>query len=364
MSFKDFIKESIIDIPRRRYAPSVFDDADTNNPKLKKVVVDMILDQIDKFQEKYPVKKYSLIGSILTKRYRDDADLDINVLFDVPEEDREKARKELASSLKDINGKLVPGSKHPINYYVITDPELKKKNDAMADGVYDIDENQFIRRPTEDTFDPEKYEADFQKKVREIDVVKGELARDLVDYRELKSLSTDDVLNLQDKIDSKLEEIEDSIEVLVDIGDDVVKQRQNAFNNDMTPDEIREFGKKHKLPKNIIYKYLDKYHYLKMYKTLKGILEDGKVTDDEIVDIKTEAVNTIAFAFGRFNPPTIGHEKLINKVKSQSLNYKVYLSRSEDPRKNPLSPREKLTVMKNMFPQFARNIEINPSNNV
>ena len=32
----------------------------------------MILDQIDKFQEKYPVKKYSLIGSILTKRYRDD----------------------------------------------------------------------------------------------------------------------------------------------------------------------------------------------------------------------------------------------------------------------------------------------------
>ena len=43
----------------------------------------MILDQIDKFQETYPVKKYSLIGSILTKRYRDDrSDLDINVLFD------------------------------------------------------------------------------------------------------------------------------------------------------------------------------------------------------------------------------------------------------------------------------------------
>ena len=70
--------------------------------------------------------------------------------------------------------------------------------------------------------------------------------------------------------------------MLVDIGDDVVKQRQNDYNDDMTPDEIREFGKKHKLPKNIIYKYLEKYHYLKMYKTLKGILEDGKVTDDEI----------------------------------------------------------------------------------
>jgi len=375
MSFKDYLfkylkdkpsvlKDSIIDIPRQRYAPGIFDDADTDNPKLKKVVVDMILDQIDSFQEKYPVKKYSLIGSILTKKYRDDADLDINVLFDVPEEDRETARKELASSLRDINGKLVPGTKHPVNYYVITDPELKKKNDAMADGVFDIDENEFVRKPTEDTFDPEKYEADFQKKVQEIDVVKGELARDIIDYEELKDLSTDDVLNLQDKINTKLDEIEDSIEVLVDIGDDVVKQRQSAYNDDMTPDEIRQFGKKHKLPKNIIYKYLEKYHYLKFYKKCKEVLEDGKVTDDEIDSLKTEAVNTIAFAFGRFNPPTIGHLKLMDKVKSQSNNYKIYLSRSEDPKKNPLSPREKLSFMKKMFPQHARNIEINPSNNV
>ena len=375
MSFKDYLfkylkdkpsvlKDSIIDIPRQRYAPGVFDDADTDNPKLKKVVVDMILDQIDSFQEKYPVKKYSLIGSILTKKYRDDADLDINVLFDVPEEDRETARKELASSLRDINGKLVPGTKHPVNYYVITDPELKKKNDAMADGVFDIDENEFIRKPTEDTFDPEKYEADFQKKVQEIDIVKGELARDIIDYEELKDLSTDDVLNLQGRINSKLDEIEDSIEVLVDIGDDVVKQRQSAYNDDMTPDEIRQFGKKHKLPKNIIYKYLEKYHYLKFYKKCKEVLEDGKVTDDEIDSLKNEAVNTIAFAFGRFNPPTIGHLKLMDKVKSQSNNYKIYLSRSEDPKKNPLSPREKLSFMKKMFPQHARNIEINPSNNV
>tara|TARA_R110000787_G_scaffold12793_1_gene40964 strand:- start:428 stop:2803 length:2376 start_codon:yes stop_codon:yes gene_type:complete len=367
MRFKDYIKESIIDIPRQRYAPGVFDDADTNNPKLKQSVRDIILNQIDKFQEKYPVIKYSLIGSILTKRYRDDADLDMNILFDVPEEDREEARKELASSLRSINGKLVPGTKHPINYFIITDPELKKKNDAMADGVYDIDENEFVRRPTEDIFDPEKYEADFQKKVKEIDVVKGELARDLIDYEELKGLSTDDVLNLQDKINSKLEEIEDSIEVLVDIGDDVVKQRQSAFNDDMTPEEIRQFGKKHKLPKNIIYKYLEKYHYLKFYKKCKDILEDGKVTDDEIAKLKTvaeAAPKTIAFAFGRFNPPTIGHLKLMDKVKSTSRDYKIYLSRSEDPKKNPLGAREKLDLMKKMFPQHARNIVINPSNNV
>ena len=367
MRFKDYIKESIIDIPRQRYAPGVFDDADTNNPKLKKSVKDIILNQIDKFGEKYPVKKYSLIGSILTKKYRDDADLDMNILFDVPKEKQEEVRKELASSLRSINGKLVPGTQHPINYFVITDPELKKKNDAMADGVFDIDENEFVRRPTEDTFDSEKYEADFQAKVKEIDVVKGELARDIIDYEELKSLTADDVLNLQARINSKLDEIEDSIEVLVDIGDDVVKQRQSAFNDDMSPEEIRQFGKKHKLPKNIIYKYLEKYHYLKFYKKCKEILEDGKVSDKEINSLKTvaeAAPKTIAFAFGRFNPPTIGHLKLMDKVKSTSSDYKIYLSRSEDPKKNPLGAREKLDLMKKMFPQHARNIAINPSNNV
>ena len=105
-----------------------------------------------------------MIGSILTKKYRDDADLDMNILFDVPEKDREEVRKELATSLRNINGKLVPGTKHPINYYVITDPELKKKNDAMADGVFDIDENEFVRRPTEDTFDLKNMKQTFRKK--------------------------------------------------------------------------------------------------------------------------------------------------------------------------------------------------------
>ena len=38
---------------------------------------------------------------------------------------------------------------------------------------------KFIRKPTEDTFDPEKYD-NFQKKVQEIDVVRGELKMTLL----------------------------------------------------------------------------------------------------------------------------------------------------------------------------------------
>ena len=371
MRFKDFINESIIDIPRRTYAPKVFDDADTKNPKIKDSVKKQIADQLKEFESEYPILKTSLIGSILTKRYRNDADLDINVLFDVPadkqDEERERLSKKYLSAKNpdNIQGKLIPGSQHPINFYFITDKQTYDDQNKKADAVFDIDTNKFIKRPEEFNFDVGLYIRDFEKKVQELDVIKGELKRDIIDYRELEELQPDEILNLQDRINDKLEEIEDSIQQIVKVGDGVDADRRAAFDKDMSPDEIQKFGIKNRLPKNVIYKMLEKYHYLKFYKKCKKILDDGKVSDDEIDDLEMHEAKgkSIAFTFGRFNPPTIGHEKLINKVKSVPANdYKIYLSRSNDPKKNPLTPRQKLDYMKKMFPSHARNIEINTTN--
>ena len=399
--FREII-ESIIDIPRKTYAPAVFDDADTMDPKIKPSVKAQIEKQLKEFETEYPIIKYSLIGSILTKRYRNDADLDINVLFDVPVGKREDERVRLskkylsASNPDNIQGKVIPGTEHPINYYFITDEATYEDQNKKADAVFDIDRNVFIKRPEDFNFDVNLYIQDFSRKVQELDVVKGELKRDIIDYDELKDLSPNDILNLQERINEKLEEIEDSIRTIIRIGDNVDAERRKAFDTDMSPDEIRDYGVKNRLPKNVIYKMLEKYHYLKFYKKCKKILDDGEVTDAEIDSIRNESVakiqqtkglpngsdcvtiekmdnntmieatkKSIAFAFGRFNPPTIGHEKLINKVKSVPTNdYKIYLSRSEDPKKNPLSPRDKLSIMKKLFPSHARNIEINQTNMV
>src|SRR6056300_1333701 len=295
MRFKDYIKESIIDIPRRTYAPGVFDSADTSDPKIKDSVKDLINNQIKEFESEYPVLKKSLIGSILTKRYRNDADLDINILFDVPKEKQEEERVRLsqkylsAKNPDNIQGKEIPGSKHPINFYFITDQKTYDDQNKKADAVFDIEKNKFIKRPDDFVFDPNLYVNEFERKVQELDVVKGELKRDIIDYNELKELSPDDVLNLQDKINDKLEEIENSIEDIIKIGDTVDSERRAAFDTDMTPDEIRQYGVKNRLPKNVIYKMLEKYHYLKFYKKCKKILDDGKVTDAEIDSLK-EAV--------------------------------------------------------------------------
>src|SRR6056300_815032 len=303
MRFKDYILESIIDIPRKTYAPGVFDDADTKDPKIKDSVKKQIADQLKEFETEYPILQTSLIGSILTKRYRNDADLDINVLFNVPADKQEDERTRLSKkylSVKNpdnIQGKLIPGTKHPINYYFITDKKTYEDQNKKADAVFDIDNNKFIKRPEDFTFDINLYIQDFNRKVQEIDVVKGELKRDIIDYDELKELSPEDVLNLQDKINDKLEEIEDSINDIIKIGDGVDADRRAAFDKDMSPDEIRTYGVKNRLPKNVVYKMLEKYHYLKFYKKCKKILDDGKVTDKEIDDLEMHEAKGKSVAF-------------------------------------------------------------------
>ena len=370
MRFKDFLKESIIDIPRKTYARPVFDNADTSNPTLKPSVQKQILDGIQTFTKFGKVVKYTLIGSILTKQYRDDADLDINILFDIPgsKEEQEKVHDQIREYQGEINGRTVTGSNHPINYFSIIDPATFSKAREMADGTFDIDKNEFIRKPDPGTFEPEKYVADFQKRVSEIDVVKGELVRDMIDYEELKNLTDDQIENLSSLVSKKLDEIKSSINTLIDIGDKTIADRKDAFSADMSPEEIRKFGVKNRLPKNVIYKMLEKYHYLKFFKKLNEIMEDGKISPDELKSlskIKEARGKSIVFTFGRFNPPTIGHGKLLDKMNSVRADVKrVYLSKSEDSDKNPLKFRQKIALMKRMFPRYANQIVTSNSNQI
>ena len=70
--------------------------------------------------------------------------------------------------------------------------------------------------------------------------------------------------------------------------------------------------------------------------------------------------DTIVFTFGRFNPPTVGHEVLIEAVESVARtrggDYLIFPSHSQDAKKNPLSQNEKIKYMKKMFSKHRRNI--------
>jgi hypothetical protein len=71
-----------------------------------------------------------------------------------------------------------------------------------------------------------------------------------------------------------------------------------------------------------------------------------------------EEEREVFFTFGRMNPPTIGHGKLIDSLvkKSKGADYKIYVSQSQDAKKNPLSYSDKIKHLRKMFPKQGRNI--------
>jgi uncharacterized protein YbcV (DUF1398 family) len=89
--------------------------------------------------------------------------------------------------------------------------------------------------------------------------------------------------------------------------------------------------------------------------------------DQKLKSFKTyleETTKEIIITFGRFNPPTVGHEEnfdAISKKITKGKPFRIYASQSEDPKKNPLSYDEKIKFMRKMFPQYGRNIILDRS---
>jgi hypothetical protein len=68
------------------------------------------------------------------------------------------------------------------------------------------------------------------------------------------------------------------------------------------------------------------------------------------------ANNHVTFVFGRMNPPTIGHKQLLDTAKSVGGDYRIFLSQTQDPKKNPLDYQTKINFVKEMFPEHADNV--------
>lgn len=74
-----------------------------------------------------------------------------------------------------------------------------------------------------------------------------------------------------------------------------------------------------------------------------------------------EEEKVVYFAFGRMNPPTIGHGKLMDKLASVAGRnpYFLYLSQSNDVKNNPIDYTSKVKFIRKMFPKHARQVLLN-----
>ena len=98
--------------------------------------------------------------------------------------------------------------------------------------------------------------------------------------------------------------------------DNALDKRKSGFEGEMTPENIKKYGVRNRLPNNVVYKMLEKCYYFEFINKLKEIIgDDRKLSDKEADSLMSvgEAVDrdsTIVFAFGRFNPPTMGTQNL------------------------------------------------------
>ena len=70
---------------------------------------------------------------------------------------------------------------------------------------------------------------------------------------------------------------------------------------------------------------------------------------------------TLTVAFGRFNPPHLGHLQLMDTAAAAAEqdggDYMIVPSRSQDNKKNPLDPDTKVSIMRSIFPQHSERID-------
>ena len=71
----------------------------------------------------------------------------------------------------------------------------------------------------------------------------------------------------------------------------------------------------------------------------------------------------VTFCFGRMNPPTVGHKQVLDTMKSQGGEMKIFVSQSQDKKKNPLDYGTKIKFIKEMFPQYANDVVENAALN-
>ena len=272
------ISESIIDATRKTLDPAMFDkhgDRYIMRPDITTFLQDVV-DRIS--NEIVDVHDSFIKGSILSFQWLDNTDVDLLLEVDarISEEDRRKIQDKIDEEFS-ID---IPGTEHPLQIYV----NPGKYDQANADGIYRLDHVGWVKGPYNIRVNIDDYMNKFNKMVGSIDLATGELKRDIIDYNILKDLPEDEIDGLTERMQQKLQEINKNVEDLVFQYKHIRDMRHSAFREDMTPQQIAEYGTKNALPENVIFKLMERYYYLKFLRELKSLTEDDVIDSDEEVE--------------------------------------------------------------------------------
>jgi len=298
------IKESSIDFPQRDLDPFVWmkeDDTYKIRPGVKRKILDTLAkfpDLVDMaVKNELNLPTIHIVGSIATNQWKEDSDIDVHVVIgkDSDYYSDEDFQDEVANWFNEhrdeIKGYI---KKHPIEVYIQYDPN----QDLLSAGCYDLMSDKWLSGPRIVPPDYDPYEDfshiadDLRATVEDADKLLGELKRDVIDYDVIKSamkqLEPEQKETFLKKLKNKLEEIEKDISVLYKKRKEWVDARRKA-SKPSTPEEALEdieLAKRWE-DQNALFKFINRYHYLRTIKDLEALLsDDNEITPDEVDVIK------------------------------------------------------------------------------
>lgn len=269
-TIKDFINESILDSPQKNLSPKIW-----NNNKLKPSVKAFILSKLKTFLKAYTTKEPTnvfIIGSITSYQYTETSDIDVNFTIDVSNEKIDELVKVLP------NGHNIPGTLHPVNYYVANEVNKEWKEKV----IYDVLRDRWINEPKEVKTDNVFFNF---KAVSEISrffifgvtAAISEYEMDTAAFKQYELLLETSDESQKNEIKAnmaqKLFEIKADLDCIF-IAKHIIKSlRRQAFESEDRLEIMIEIKQEDsdKSINNLIYKYLEKMNYLEK---IEKILEE------------------------------------------------------------------------------------------
>jgi len=261
-TLRNFLNESILDSVKDKLSPDLWATDSKLKPSAKSFIVSRLKSWLKTVSSK-EIQHLFLLGSMSGYQYSPDADVDVNFVIDISDD----RLKELSKILP--NGHNLPGTQHPVNYYISN----KVKEEWKKSGpVYDILKERWISKPSKkDAINPyTNYRAVSEVSRFFINAVESSISEfnaDVANYQAYISFLEDaqesEKDEIQDKINQKLYEIVADIDA-VDIAYHMVYAlRKEAFEtnkpiNIKTEIKIKDANTS---INNLIYKYLEKLGY-------------------------------------------------------------------------------------------------------
>lgn len=307
------LNDSMVDFPRPDLDLSVWNKTDSHTSDgipgaytLKPDVKKKILDTLSKYPDVDLLiiassggehkEEIHVIGSICTNQYVDDSDIDIHIVVSPDSEGFNDGDFQDAVNdwFKEESNKQFIG-KHPIEVYLQFNPN----QELMADGVYRLMTGEWLKGPKIVPANYNPYEDfahvfdDLRPIVQGVDVMLGELKRDVIDYETIKSAITKlpkkERGDLKAALEAKLEEIEQDIQGLYKKRKDLAKSRELA-SQPKTPEEALKSAEltKEWRDKNAAFKFVARYQYMRVIKELESLLDDenGELTGSDVKKVK------------------------------------------------------------------------------